>query len=70
MRSALAGVAGRADRRHAIARCEAVNPVLNGLAHETFVRGRWTGAEPAWRGNFDGVPTFFKTTSTSRACRR
>ena len=53
----------------AIARCEAVNPVLNGLAHETFARAL-DRAQNRSGGYFDGVPTFFGTTSTSRACRR
>ncbi len=43
----------------AIARCEAVNPALNGLAHETFAAAR-TRAEAREGGYFDGVPTFFK----------
>jgi amidase len=43
----------------AIARAEAVNPVLNGLAHETFALARARAAVPAG-GYFDGVPTFFK----------
>jgi amidase len=43
----------------AIAREQAVNPVLNGLAHEMFDRAR---AQSATRqgGYFDGVPTFIK----------
>ncbi|RDH74577.1 amidase [Mycolicibacterium moriokaense] len=45
----------------AIARTEAVNPTLNGLAHEAFDRAR-TRAGAAWPygGYFDGVPTFVK----------
>ena len=43
----------------AIARTEAVNPVLNGLAHETFAEARARAAVPG-RGYFDGVPTYFK----------
>jgi amidase len=43
----------------AIARVEAVNPVLNGLAHETFAQARSRAAVPVG-GYFDGVPTFFK----------
>lgn len=43
----------------AIARTEAVNPVLNGLAHATFERAR-AQARSAGSGYFDGVPTFFK----------
>ena len=43
----------------AIAREQAVNPALNGLAHEMFDRAR---AQAATRqgGYFDGVPTFIK----------
>jgi amidase len=43
----------------AIAREQAVNPALNGLAHERFERAR---AQAATRqgGYFDGVPTFIK----------
>lgn len=43
----------------AIARTEAVNPVLNGLAHATFDRAR-EQARSGGSGYFDGVPTFFK----------
>ena len=45
----------------AIARTEAVNPALNGLAHEAFDRAR-TRARLAYPygGYFDGVPTFIK----------
>ena len=43
----------------AISRTEAVNPALNGLAHETFERAR-SRAEVRAGGYFDGVPTFFK----------
>src|SRR6478609_9281950 len=45
----------------AIARTEAVNPTLNGLAYEAFdrARGRANAARP-YGGYFDGVPTFFK----------
>lgn len=43
----------------AIARAEAVNPVLNGLAHATFDRAR-AMARSGGSGYFDGVPTFFK----------
>jgi amidase len=43
----------------AIARTEAVNPVLNGLAHATFDRAR-AMARSGGSGYFDGVPTFFK----------
>jgi amidase len=44
----------------AIARTEAVNPVLNGLAHETFARARAEALTVPHGGFFDGVPTFFK----------
>lgn len=43
----------------AIARCEAVNPQLNGLAHEDFARARSTATQPG-RGHFAGVPTLVK----------
>lgn len=43
----------------AIARAEAVNPALNGLAHETFDQARARAQEKAG-GYFDGVPTFIK----------
>src|SRR5436190_1166219 len=43
----------------AIARTEKVNPILNGLAHETFERALAL-AHAGGRGYFDGVPTFIK----------
>ncbi len=43
----------------AIARTEAVNPVLNGLAHATFEAARARAVQKPG-GYFDGVPTFFK----------
>ncbi|WP_313675047.1 amidase [Mycolicibacterium sp.] len=43
----------------AIARAEAVNPVLNGIAHQTFAHARARAGASAG-GYFDGVPTFFK----------
>ena len=45
----------------AIARTEAVNPTLNGLAYEAFdrARNRANAARP-YGGYFDGVPTFIK----------
>ena len=43
----------------AIARTEAVNPLLNGLAHETFAAAR-ARAQVHEGGYFDGVPTFIK----------
>lgn len=56
-----AGSVGRADVIDAaIARAEAVNPALNGLAYEAFGRARETAnADPA-SGFFSGVPTFLK----------
>ena len=45
----------------AIARTEKVNPVLNGLAHETFARARSLAAAGGRQGGyFDGVPTYIK----------
>ena len=45
----------------AIARTEAVNPTLNGLAYEAFDRARKRANAPRpYGGYFDGVPTFFK----------
>lgn len=43
----------------AIARVRAVNPALNGLAHENFAQARARAAQKPG-GYFDGVPTFFK----------
>ncbi|PND57816.1 amidase [Mycobacterium sp. ENV421] len=43
----------------AIARTEAVNPMLNGLAHQTFERAL-ARAAAGGHGYFDGVPTFIK----------
>ena len=43
----------------AIARVKAVNPALNGLAHEAFGQARVRAAEKPG-GYFDGVPTFIK----------
>lgn len=55
--------AGRISRSEvveaAIARLEAVNPALNGLAYATFDRARGRAAGPH-DGFFDGVPTFIK----------
>src|SRR6516162_1460045 len=56
--------AGRVGRTEvieaAIARTEAVNPALNGLAYEAFQRARAAAnADPA-SGPFSGVPTFVK----------
>jgi amidase len=45
----------------AIARTEAVNPTLNGLAYEAFDRARKrANAARPYGGFFDGVPTFLK----------
>ncbi|KAA8958490.1 amidase [Mycobacterium sp.] len=44
----------------AIARVEAVNPVLNGLAYAAFDRARAAAAESSRRGFFAGVPTLVK----------
>ncbi|MGD9620517.1 MAG: amidase [Mycolicibacterium sp.] len=49
----------------AIARTEAVNPTLNGLAYEAFDRARARAALPRpYGGYFDGVPTFIKDNVT------
>ncbi len=44
----------------AIARTEAVNPGLNGLAYEAFDRARAHAEAPPKTGLFSGVPTFVK----------
>jgi amidase len=44
----------------AIARTEAVNAALNGLAHKAFERARAQAAAPPRPGLFSGVPTFIK----------
>ena len=45
----------------AIARTEAVNPTLNGLAYEAFDRARARARAPRrYGGYFDGVPAFIK----------
>lgn len=45
----------------AVARTEAVNPTLNGLAFEAFDRAHVRGAAASpYGGYFDGVPTFVK----------
>lgn len=55
------GRVSRADLiEAAIARTEAVNPALNGLAHPTFERARAEAAGSGSGGYFDGVPTFVK----------
>jgi amidase len=54
------GSVGRADLiESAIARTEAVNPVLNALAYAAFDQARAAAAAPA-NGFFGGVPTFVK----------
>ncbi len=53
-----AGSVGRAEIiEAAIARTEAVNPALNGMAHSGFERARAAAPAP---GFFAGVPTFVK----------
>ncbi|TFV56483.1 amidase [Mycobacterium sp. PS03-16] len=45
----------------AIARTEAVNPALNGLAYEAYERARARARSPRpYGGYFDGVPTYIK----------
>ena len=44
----------------AIARTEAVNPVLNGLAYPAFDRARVRASQGGVAGFFSGVPTFVK----------
>ncbi|MBV9321739.1 MAG: amidase [Mycobacterium sp.] len=44
----------------AIARTEAVNPALNGVAYQAFDRARDEAKRPPKRGFFTGVPTFVK----------
>src|SRR6202012_3715895 len=44
----------------AIARTEAVNPALNGLAYEAFDRAGAQAQAPPKTGFFSGVPTFVK----------
>ena len=56
-----AGWVGRSDAvEAAIARAEAVNPALNGLAYKAFEQARKTAAANPSTGFFSGVPTFFK----------
>jgi amidase len=56
-----AGWVSRADViEAAIARTEAVNPALNGLAHQAFEQARATAAAGPPTGFFSGVPTFIK----------
>src|SRR6202000_397434 len=55
------GRGGRAEVvEAAIARTEAVNPPLNGLAYEAFDRARARADAPPKSGFFSGVPTFVK----------
>src|ERR1700742_4034489 len=55
------GRVGRAEVvEAAIARTEAVNPALNGVAYEAFDRARAQAAARAHGGFFSGVPTFIK----------
>lgn len=59
-----AGLVGRAEVvEAAIARTEAVDPLLNGLAYAAFTQARAAvagGAEAGDRRFFEGVPTFIK----------
>jgi amidase len=56
-----AGWVDRADViEAAIARTEAVNPTLNGLAYKAFEQARATASANPSTGFFSGVPTFIK----------
>jgi amidase len=56
-----AGWVGRAEViEAAIARTEAVNPALNGLAYNAFEQARATASANPSSGFFSGVPTFLK----------
>jgi amidase len=56
-----AGGVGRAEViEAAIARTEAVNPALNGLAYKAFEQARASTSASAVGGIFSGVPTFIK----------
>jgi len=56
-----AGRVGRSDViEAAITRVEAVNPALNGLAHQGFEQARASGQDGPAGGFFSGVPTFLK----------
>jgi len=56
-----AGQVGRAEVvEAAIARTEAVNPTLNGVAYRAFDRARARASAPPGDGFFSGVPTFVK----------
>ena len=67
-----AGRVGRAEVvEAAIARTEAVNPALNGLAYEAFERARAHGGGPAARPASSAASRrSSRTTSTSPGCRR
>lgn len=55
------GRIGRAEVvEAAIARTEAVNPAVNGLAYQAFDRARAEASAPPGAGFFSGVPTFVK----------
>jgi amidase len=55
------GAVGRVEvLEAAIARTQAVNPALNGLAYEAFDRARAQAEAPPKSGFFSGVPTFVK----------
>jgi amidase len=56
-----AGWVSRSDAiEAAIARTEAVNPILNGLAYQAFDLARTTASANPASGFFSGVPTFIK----------
>jgi amidase len=56
-----AGSVGRAEViEAAIARTEAVNPALNGLAYKAFQQARATATADPAGGRLSGVPTFIK----------
>lgn len=56
-----AGAVSRAELVDAaIARTEAVNPALNGLAYEAFEQARARAAARPYGGYFNGVPSFLK----------
>src|ERR1700759_4647536 len=60
------GRVGRAEVvEAAIARTEAVNPALNGMAYEAFDRARAQAAAPPRAGFFSGVPPLIKDTGAA-----